>query len=157
MQLKQIPAKIVNHIAAHLGYATLPDPSNYDRYPTRVRHLARIRTYLNIRAFDEEGAAIVMAAIAEACQAKEDLADIINVAIEELVRHRYELPAFSKLRRLAYNGRARANNDIYQKIMASLTHQDRARLNNLFKVTKGHSLSPWQIIKAGPPKLTMKN
>ena len=157
VQLQQIPAKIVNHIAAHLGYATLPDLSNYDRYPTRVRHLARIRTYLNIRVFDEEGAAIVKAAIAEACQAKEDLADIINVAIEELVRHRYELPAFSKLRRLAYNGRARANNDIYQKITTNLTHQDRARLNRLFKVTKGHSQSPWRIIKADPPKLTLKN
>ena len=141
----------------YLGYEDLPDLSYYDSSTTRIRHIARIRSYLNITAFGEESITIVKSAIAEACQVKEDLADIINVAIEELVHHRHELPAFSKLRRLAYSGRAQANNQIYQKIAACLSRKDRVLLNRLFKAEKDSFQSPWQNVKSESKKLTLKN
>lgn len=68
VRLKQVPTKIIYHIAGHLGYETLPDLSYYDGSKTRFRHLARIRSYLNITAFGEESIAIIESAIAEACQ-----------------------------------------------------------------------------------------
>jgi hypothetical protein len=45
--------------------------------------------------------------------AREDLADIINVAIEELVRQRFELPGFTTIQEEAQRGRAEVNRVFY--------------------------------------------
>jgi hypothetical protein len=37
----------------------------------------------------------------EAARTRDDLADIINIALEDLVRQRYELPAFNTVLRAA--------------------------------------------------------
>jgi hypothetical protein len=47
-----------------------------------------------VRHFDETARRILSRAIQQAALLREDLVDIINIAIEELVRQRYELPAF---------------------------------------------------------------
>jgi hypothetical protein len=42
----------------------------------------------------------MLVAMSEAAATKDELADLINVAIEELVRKKYELPAFDTLVRV---------------------------------------------------------
>jgi len=46
----------------------------------------------------------------------EDLADIINVAIEELIRESFELPGFSTLHKEAKRGRAEVNRTLYRRV-----------------------------------------
>lgn len=50
-----------------------------------------------LREGDREALRIIVKACVEASRVREDLADIINVAIEELLRERFELPGFTTL------------------------------------------------------------
>ena len=56
---------------------------------------------------------VISDAVRRAAETKEDLADIINVAVEELVRHNFELPAFGTLHEEAQSGRAEVNKLVY--------------------------------------------
>ncbi|HEY4049639.1 MAG TPA: hypothetical protein VGM27_22480 [Acidobacteriaceae bacterium] len=44
-----------------------------------------------------------------------DLADIINMAIEELIRHNFELPGFTTLLKEAKLGRTEVNRTLYRR------------------------------------------
>ena len=50
-----------------------------------------------MKPFGVDGQAALGKAVREAAHAKDDLADIINVAIEELVRQAFELPGFTTI------------------------------------------------------------
>jgi hypothetical protein len=50
-----------------------------------------IRQYLRVQSFDESGQVVLSTAVRLATARMEDLADIINVAIEELIRSSFEL------------------------------------------------------------------
>lgn len=54
-----------------------------------------------MRAWGADGRHIAVAAVYQAAQVMDHPADLINVAIEELVRQRFELAGFSTLDRLA--------------------------------------------------------
>ena len=56
---------------------------------TRWRHIIIIRDYLSINPYQAQARRLIVKSMAEAARTKNDLADIINVAIEELVHHRY--------------------------------------------------------------------
>ena len=62
----------------------------------------------------------MLQACVDASRTREDLADIINVAIEELFRHYRELPGFSTLLRGAIKARATVNRGYYKRIAAAL-------------------------------------
>ena len=100
----------------------------------RLRDLAR--SYLNIKAFDEDCKALVGRIAEEAAETKQELADIINVVIEELVRQRVELPGFSTLHRIARTSRSAVNNRLYNSIYALLSHKLKADLVNLLELVK---------------------
>ena len=61
----------------------------------------------------------------EAAQSKDILADMINVGIEALVHARYELPAFSTLRRAAQKARAQVNHRYYHQVYDALNDVQR--------------------------------
>ena len=58
-------------------------------------------------------------------------ADLINVAIEELVKESYELPAFSTLDRLAGNIRSITNHRLFQQVASKLTLAEQTFLDEL--------------------------
>ena len=58
-------------------------------------------------------------------------ADLINVAIEELVRQRYELPAFSTLDRLACHIRSIVNTRLFKRVARKLSPTDRQNIDGL--------------------------
>jgi hypothetical protein len=60
-----------------------------------------VRQFLAVKPFDDDGKVLMRKTFAEAALTKEDVIDIINIGIETLVRHRYELPAFDTLLREA--------------------------------------------------------
>ena len=94
---------IIAHIAA---VAEISDQAvraviNHDRTTYRPRLKGLVRGYLDAAAYDADARRLAVRASIEAARTRDDLSDIVNVAVEELVRHRYELPAFGTLVRVA--------------------------------------------------------
>ena len=127
----------------------------YDTSSYRMRHMNRVRIFLNVSAFDEVARRTVVEASVAAARTRDDLADIINITIEELVRHRYELPAFSTLARIARTARSTVNRGFHRHIAACLTDATKARLQHLLQRPVGESHTPWDRIKAEPQKPTL--
>jgi hypothetical protein len=81
----------------------------YDQSGTRRRPTALIRERLNVRPFDKAAQQIAEATFRSVAETREDLDDLVNAAIEELVRRRYELPGFRTLLDTARRLRAEIN------------------------------------------------
>lgn len=83
-------------------------------------------------------------AAAEAALTMDDPADLINVAVEELVKERFELPAFSALDRLARHVRHEVNARLFGRIDGLLEADGRGR-------------SDLNVLKALPKSPTARN
>jgi TnpA family transposase len=153
----EVPDRIIAHLAEALGEP--PTPSTLHRYDdarARKNHIGAIRAYLQVNAFSQGGDAVLQRALREAALTKEDLADIINVGLETLIRFRYELPAFSTLVREARRQRKAAYQDIFQTIHDRLGALGRAFLDRLLVTDSLRRLSPWNDLKQETPKPTIK-
>lgn len=155
MTSAQVPSAIIEHIAAALGEPGDREALHrYDASQARRKHLSAVRRFLEVRAFDEAGKTLLRAAFQEAALAKDDVIDLINIGIETLVRHRYELPAFDALAREARVQRVAANRVLFERVHQALDDAERKSLDQLFVVGKGpQRTSPWHDIKqdATPP------
>jgi hypothetical protein len=151
----QVPTVITEHIAAALEEPGDRDALHrYDASQARRKHLSAVRRFLEVRALDEAGKALLRAAFQEAALVKDDVIDLINIGIETLVRHRYELPAFDTLAREARVQRVAANRALFERVHQALDDAERKSLDQLFVVGKGlQRTSPWHDIKqdATPP------
>jgi hypothetical protein len=67
---------------------------------------------------------VAVAAVHAAAALQDHPADLINVAIEELVRYRFELPAFSTLDRLVQRVRALVHARLFQLVLSHLSNDD---------------------------------
>ena len=84
------------------------------------------------------------------------MADIINVMLEELVHHRYELPGFTVLDRLAIQAREKIHEVHFAGIANQLDTKVKERIDSLFKVSKDESSTTWNMLKREPKKPTNK-
>src|SRR4051794_27346577 len=75
----------------------------------RRRHMALVRDYVGVSAWCEAAQTIMIDACRQAAKTRDDLADIVNMALEELVRQRYEWPAFNTVLRAARAARGEIN------------------------------------------------
>ena len=106
----RIPAMIPQHIGQCLGFLFIPNmPTSYQESGSRYRHMRLVRKYLKVEPLRKTTYLCMQEAAQRAAQTKEHLADIVNVMLEELVKQRYELPAFSRLTREAATARAQVN------------------------------------------------
>jgi TnpA family transposase len=154
---QDVPASIIQHIAmaAHLNISKR-DLEYYDTAATRKRHLGLIRDYLHLHSYNSSAKAVMVEAIRAAASTKQDLADLINVAIEELVRQRFELPAFNTLNRTAQQIRAQVMTTFYQQVNDRLNLPSRQQLDELLTITPIATMTSWNDLKqdAGRPTLT---
>ena len=112
VSLSDVPASLLEHIARSVGYDSVPaEIFRYGAGSVRRRHLLLIRDYAGVKAWEEDAQLAMEKASEEAGRTLEDLADIINVLLEQLVRQRFELPAFSVPQRAAQHARAVANRE----------------------------------------------
>jgi hypothetical protein len=95
-------------------------------------------------------------AMLEASRSKDILADIIHVGIEALVHARYELPAFSTLRRAAQKARAQINHGYYHQVNTALDDVQRATIHRLLSRDAQEGSSPWRRLKREPTHPTTK-
>lgn len=152
-----VPITITRHIATAVELKLRPDGlSAYDGSTSRKRHLTIIRRYLNLQIFGQAARQIINQVMTNAAQTKHDLVDLINVAIEELVRQRFELPAFSTLLKAARQVRNQVTQSLYQQVLDSLTQEECGQINQLFEADGATHTTPWHKLKqdAGRPTLT---
>ncbi|KAB8189049.1 DUF4158 domain-containing protein [Nonomuraea phyllanthi] len=84
------------------------------------RHRAFVRERLGVVYDAPRVRRIAEEAIREAVQSKDDPADLINVALEELVRRRCELPGYTTLDAMAASIRAEVNTGFFQTVAGRL-------------------------------------
>jgi hypothetical protein len=156
MPLNEAPRSMVEHIAKIAGVAaTALVLEAYDHSGTQQRHLAAIREYLHVRPYGPAARHAMIGALAEAASTKHELEDLINVGIEQLVRQRFELPAFDTLNRAARRVRAAFNRALYKGVFEALSEDDLARIDALFITDLTTLRTPWNELKAdaGNPTL----
>jgi Domain of unknown function (DUF4158) len=154
----EIPPPIVSHIARCAGYSVVPEGMvAYDASTARDRHMALVRAFIGVTAYGSAARKIMVEASLEAARTRDDLADIINVAIEELVRQCYELPAFGTLLKIARAARARVNRHYQTEVCDRLEATARARLLTLLTRAAGDLRSPWDRVKREPKRPTVRH
>ncbi|MDV2997801.1 MAG: Tn3 family transposase TnXo19 [Chroococcidiopsis sp. SAG 2025] len=100
-----------------------------------------------------------MAAIAIASSAvvKDHPADLLNVAIEELVKERYELPTFSTLDRLVDRVRTSANTRLFGRVSAGLSQTEQAYLDRLIAKESDTASATLNLLKSPPKSATLSH
>jgi len=159
MMLRDVPLQIVTHIAHALplfhGESSSDDLERYDNSGTRRRHVPLIREHTGVKPFDGEALDLLTTYCRAAAQTKEELADIINVGIEELVHAGRELPGFTTLHEEAQRGRAEVNRAIYQRVGETLGDAGRRVVDELLKADESTRRSGWNALKSDPGKPTL--
>jgi hypothetical protein len=126
-KVEDVPPAVVRHVREALG---LGGDVELERAAARSakRHREFVRKRMNV-TYDGAGVRkIAEDAIRKAVQAKDDPADLINVALEELVRARCELPGYTTLDVMAAAIRAEVNNGFCQTVAGRLDAAAKARL-----------------------------
>ena len=129
--LDEIPSSIRIYLCQQLRL-----PAHTDWVPetlmNRHRHRLSIRAYLKVSSYAHGGERVITHEIEQAAYTMSDPADLINVAIERLVEHRFELPAFSTLDRLVGRVRHQVHQHLYDQIAQGLSLADIGRLEALW-------------------------
>ena len=159
LPLRRVPKQLLRFINRQVPMA--PDLAreqllSYDHSTSRHRHIQTIRDYLNIRLLPKEGEAWLLRVAKEAATTKEVVEDIINVLLEELVRHRYELPGLPYLMRIARQARNHVNKACYMMITSKLNSISRTRIDELLQPPGRDSYSAWHVLKREPKKPSNK-
>lgn len=154
--LHDVPPAIIRHVRQALRFRVQVKPAELKKN-TPYRYYQLVRGYLQVRAYGEGGLDVAARAISAAAAVMDNPADLINVGIEQLVRDRIELPAFSSLDRLARRLRTLVNGRFFAQIDAQLTSDEKQRLDALLVVTRGSEKSPLQAIKRLPKRSSLKH
>ncbi len=132
-KVEDVPPVVVRHVREALG---LGGDVELERAAVRSakRHREFVRKRMKV-TYDGAGVRkIAEDAIRKAVQAKDDPADLINVALEELVRARCELPGYTTLDVMAAAIRAEVNNGFCQTVAGRLDPAAKARLARMLAV-----------------------
>ncbi len=135
----EIPKSIVTHIKQRIkSKVTNKQLKNYYSSGTKDRHVRLIRQYLRIKPYDYDVTSqLVRGWALEAAKTKEELADIINVTIERLVKENFELPGFRELQRICQSARVEVNNTYYQQLCSYLNAEGKALVARLLQSPAG--------------------
>lgn len=150
-----IPRPIVQHIAELLNFQMSHNLDYEDR--TLYRQHQNIRAYLDVSEYNRKGTKIIETSMTTAAQVMDNPADIINVAIEELVRQRIELPAFSTLDRFAGKIRHTVNQSFFDMVNTKLTDSEKVQLDELLNVTDHKQKSLLHTLKQLPKQSSLEH
>lgn len=164
MPTAKVPMSIKSYIAHALDIQLNLNESDdyaYDRSNARKsRHIEIVRDYIGVSADTEKQNKIRKESALLSAETKEDLADIINHILENLVKEKLEIPAYSRLLRTARAARYLVNNKIYTKIFDSLSETQKLQLDKLFERDESddaNALTLWSELKTEPKKPTANN
>jgi Domain of unknown function (DUF4158) len=142
---EQVPDVAVDHVRRCVGLPAGTMLEAGQRTAAWQRELVRGRVGA---AFDPERARTLAAgAIRAAAEAKNHPPDLINVALELLVKESLELPGFWTLDRMASEIRLDVNTALFEQITGRMTELEARRINTLLKVTGGSRKSAYDRLK----------
>lgn len=165
-EFKQVPEIIVEHIKKCLGQMSSDMAPHYDHDKTQYRHRNKICIYLKINRWKKSkvdgkdkhpGRRLAIEIAYQAAQTMNHPADIINVVIEELIRHYYELPPFEQINRLVKHARALANRQIFKKIFQQLDDSALNMLDDLLIIKPGFNKTGYNSLKRLPKNPTISH
>ena len=152
-KMEDIPVTIVRYIQTVLECEE-NILCRYECPQTLSRHKKAIRSYLQITPFNQKAKNQIIEVIKKSTLRMDNPADLINIAIEVLVKERYELPGFYTLDRLVAQTRNLINKQLFTQVFSQLSPdyvQDLKQLldkevvggksafNNLKKISKKYS------------------
>jgi len=144
------PVRIVNHLAAQLHLPPVlllatPRPATESEYRERLRR------YVALEEFDEQGRERLAAWVSERMAEGEAPEEILPQA-EEIVRSwRYVLPRAAVFNRLVSSFCARAEGDVFERIAVQVSAEGRRRIDALLTVPEGDQRSLLFHLKEYPP------
>ena len=157
--LSDVPEQIREHIARACGLMRIPEDAEFTHYDlsgTRQLHRKALRAYFNVRTLGPEGRYWLQGVAEATAKTKNTVIDVINVLLEELVHHRYELPAFGTLHEIAERGRETMHRHYYETIALALTPAAKSLIDDMLKTPSGAMHSGWHALKREPKKPTNK-
>ena len=129
---EDVPAPVLDHLRRCLELTDGTAATRGARAAESHRQLVRER--LGVVHDPERARAVAAAAIRAAAEVKNNPPDLINVALELLVKESLELPGYSTLDELASRIRNEVNTAIFERIVARMALPDRLRLEALLEV-----------------------
>lgn len=133
-KLDEVPSTVAGHIRQVLGLADDEVALRQAASASAKRHRALVRKRLGVAYEAARVRQVAEAAIRKAVQSKDNPADLINVALEELVRARCELPGYTTLDAMVASVRAEVNTGFFGLVAGRLDRAARARLARLLVV-----------------------
>ena len=157
--LADVPDRIRQHIAQTTRLRKALKSGRLESYDTsggKRRHMELLRQFLAVRPLDPSGLAWLDTVAIAAAETKHVVSDIINVLLEELIHHRYELPAFRVLELAAIRAREKVNQGYFHSISHALTPKTRKLIDDLLQAKEGSRFTGWQTLKREPGRPTNK-
>ncbi len=158
---KDIPYAVMQHIAYSVdNNSTVTKKGFTQEYATSrtySRHAKAIRKHLRWNCDSSQAKQHCLSIGSLIAEKRERLVDIFNALTESLMTHQFELPAFTTLEKIAYNVRARANEQWYHDIGETVSPSDEKKLLKLHdELKKDEHYSDWHKIKQNPSAPTYK-
>lgn len=129
----EIPAPVVARVGSRLGLGD-DIATTVDSARTLERYRGLIRDRVGVAYDPEKARKIAEETIRAAAQTKDNPADLINVALEELVKARYELPGYTTLDEMAGRLRAEVNHGFFLAIEGQVGPAGKALLLGMLQV-----------------------
>lgn len=150
-----IPPAAIEYVASHMGVEHVSVLISRKR--TFYRHRRAILQHLKVNSWGTEAFELAQATMRKTAQARTDPADIINSAIDALIRHGFELPALATLRRLAGTAHSDINTAQWGDVRGRLSSEQRTVLETLLVVDPKAQKSPFATLCATPSRPSRKN
>ena len=156
LPLVSVPLAITAHVCRKLK---VPRPTQealgrYDGSAEHWRHRQLVLKVLGLQDLDAAATRWIALRAEAAAGTKQELADIINVVLEELVKQRYVLPGFTVLLRVAKTAREKMNQAVYDRTASALDDATRLRLDALLDGQGGKT--DWDRLKREPKQPTKR-
>lgn len=149
-----MPVVVVAHVRGQLGLAE-DVAAEADAQRTGKRHRQFVRDRLGVKYTPATVRAVAEAAIRKAAQSKDNPADLINVALDELLRQRCELPGYTTLDAMTAAIRAEVNGGMFTTVAARPDRMERARLERLLWVDPATRRSEFDRMKDSAQAATL--
>ncbi|MFI6739895.1 DUF4158 domain-containing protein [Nonomuraea sp. NPDC050451] len=135
----EIPEVVIDHVRRCLELAEDVWPGHGSSGSAKA-HRKLVRQRQDVKYDAGRARAIAAVAIRKAAQAKNNPADLINAAIEELLRLRLELLGYTTLEDLATSVRAEVNAAIFATILRRMGEAGRARMEGFARRRAGRQI-----------------
>ena len=155
LPVANIPLVAIEYMARRMG----AESGSHLFFPDRTlyRHRQAILKRLEVVSWGTEARALAQATMQRTAQARTDPADIINSAIDALIRHDFELPPLATLRRLAGTAHSKINAAQWAEVCGRLSPAQQAVLETMLVVDSKTQKSPFANLCAPPGRALRKN